>query len=201
MAELLLPVRRAIVAAPSSEPITTAEAKKQCDIATSDTTHDTLMGTLITAARQKWERDIDRVCMSASAVEKLDCFPCDHAIELAATPVQSITSLTYVDIDGNTQTWSSSNYTLDSYRVRPSLVLAYNVSWPTSRGYFGDVTLTYLAGYANAAAVPQVWKQAMLLLIGHWFENRSAVSIGNITNDVPQAYERLTANFMRSTYP
>lgn len=34
-------------------------------------------------------------------------------------------------------------------------------------------------------------KAAMLLLIGHWYANREAVNIGNITSEVPFAVEAL----------
>ena len=34
-------------------------------------------------------------------------------------------------------------------------------------------------------------KAAMLLLIGHWYANREAVNIGNITTEIPFAVEAL----------
>lgn len=34
-------------------------------------------------------------------------------------------------------------------------------------------------------------KAAMLLLIGHWYANREAVNIGNITSEIPFAVEAL----------
>lgn len=34
-------------------------------------------------------------------------------------------------------------------------------------------------------------RTAMLLLIGHWYANREAVNIGNITSEVPLAVEAL----------
>jgi len=37
------------------------------------------------------------------------------------------------------------------------------------------VKVNYVAGYGAATAVPQTIKQAMLMLIAHWFENREAV--------------------------
>ena len=36
-----------------------------------------------------------------------------------------------------------------------------------------------------------VEKQAMLLLIGHWYEHREAVNIGNITSEIPITAEAL----------
>jgi uncharacterized phage protein (predicted DNA packaging) len=39
--------------------------------------------------------------------------------------------------------------------------------------------------------VKQKWKQAMLLLIGHWYEHRESVNIGNITTNIPMGAEKL----------
>ncbi len=36
-----------------------------------------------------------------------------------------------------------------------------------------------------AEEMPVMEKAACLLLIGHWFENRTAVNIGNITTEIP----------------
>lgn len=194
-------IRVAIVAAPASEPITTAEARAHCDIPSGDTSHDTYLDSLITAARQKWERDTDAVVMSSTAVEKLDEWPDKPYVELTKRPVQSVTSVTYLDLNGNSQTLSSSRYSLDLYRPTPAIALAYNELWPNALDWNGSITITYVVGYANAAAVPKLWKQAMLMLIGHWFENRSAVMAGSIPNEVPISYERIAMNFRRCTYP
>lgn len=37
----------------------------------------------------------------------------------------------------------------------------------------------------EAEAMPAMEKAACLLLIGHWFEHRETVNIGNITSEVP----------------
>lgn len=194
-------IRVAIVSAPGSEPITTAEARAHCDIPSADTSHDTYLDSLITAARQKWERDTDSVVMSSTAVEKLDEWPDEACIELTKRPVQSVTSVAYLDTSGNSQTWSSANYSLDLYRPTPAIALAYSVEWPLALDWDGSITITYVVGHANAAAVPKLWKQAMLMLIGHWFENRSAVTVGGIPNETPISYERIAMNFRRCTYP
>lgn len=193
-------MRAPVVSSPSSEAITTAEARQHCGIPSADTTHDTYLDSLVTAARQKWERDTGRIVMSCTVVEKLDCWP-EEVIELAVSPVQSVTSIYYLNASGASTLWSSSEYVFDSALAKPSIYLAYDENWPELRGWAADVTITYVAGYANAAAVPKLWKQAMLLLVSHWFENRATVNIGNITNEIPLAYEAIAANYMRPTYP
>ena len=41
-----------------------------------------------------------------------------------------------------------------------------------------------------APVVPQKWKQAMLLMIGHWYQNRENVSAGSYTQ-IPMGAEML----------
>jgi uncharacterized phiE125 gp8 family phage protein len=140
--------------------------------------------------------------MSSTAVEKLDEWPEDEPfITLSKRPVQSVSSIYYLDTNGNSTLWSSANYSLDLYRPQPAIALAYNVLWPSVLDWDGAITITYTAGHANAAAVPKAWKQAMLLLISHWFEHRSAVNFGGSVDDVPQAYAALVAGWQRCTYP
>jgi uncharacterized phiE125 gp8 family phage protein len=132
-------------------------------------------------------------------VEKLDQWP--EVIRLVKRPVQSVTSIYYVNSGGNSTLLATSEYSLDVHAAYATIVPTYNVDWPSTLGHYGDITITYVAGYNGASNVPQVWKQAMLLLISHWFENRSSVNIGNITNELPHAYEALAANYMRASYP
>jgi uncharacterized phage protein (predicted DNA packaging) len=46
-------------------------------------------------------------------------------------------------------------------------------------------------GDEDPPVVKQTWKQAMLLLIGHWYEHRESVNIGNITSNIPMGAEML----------
>jgi len=61
------------------------------------------------------------------------------------------------------------------------LALAYGESWPsaTLRPHNG-VCVTYIAGYGDAAAdVPEDITRAILLMVGHLYENREAVITGS----------------------
>jgi uncharacterized phiE125 gp8 family phage protein len=53
------------------------------------------------------------------------------------------------------------------------------------------IQVTYVAGYGAAASVPQKYKQAMLLLIGHWYENRETVIVGTISGPIALAVDSL----------
>jgi len=82
----------------------------------------------------------------------------------------------YYDTDNVVAYLDGSNYFFDTKSEPGRIYLAYGKSWPgdTLRPASG-VCVTYIAGYGAASDVPKKIKQAMLLLIGHLYENREAV--------------------------
>ena len=70
----------------------------------------------------------------------------------------------------------SANYALDAADDYGSawVAPAYGTSWPSARDQANAVALRYVAGYANAAAVPESIKAWIKLQIGAMFENREA---------------------------
>ena len=133
---------------------------------------DTLIGNLASSARALFEDATNRQLITATWQLKLTNWPLGEIV-LPVSPLQSVSSITYVDADGDTQTWSSGDYTVYTAstpgRVRP----AYDKDWPSdSRGGHNEITLTFVAGYGAAADVPERVKQAILLLIGFWFQQR-----------------------------
>ncbi len=60
----------------------------------------------------------------------------------------------------------------------------------------GDRTglhLTCRAGWATAEDVPDNLKQAVRLLVAHWFDNRAAVTTGQAAHQVPMAVDAMIA--------
>jgi uncharacterized phiE125 gp8 family phage protein len=104
-------------------------------------------------------------------------------------PLISVSSITYVDGNGTTQTLSAAAYKVDTDSEPGRITPAYGYCWPTTRAEINAIAITYVAGYATRAAVPASIKQAMLLLIGHWYENREAV--GQVGGTVAMAVESL----------
>lgn len=183
-----------VVTPPTIEPLTLNQAKKQNFLATSDTMHDEELARLIQAAREQWESDTD----SALLTQTLRITsPCMHDnVRLPRRPIQSVTSIAYFDGDNATQTVSTDVYSLD--KQARTIRRNWNTDWPATYTRWDAVTITYVAGVANSSLVPAIAKQAMLLLVGYYFDaNRG-------DNDKPndmRAYEALVARFMRSTYP
>ena len=110
-------------------------------------------------------------------------------------PLQSVTSITYVDDAGDTQTLSSSLYQVDTKSQPGRIIPAYGESWPTVRSNtLNAVTVNFVAGYGDDPEdVPAGLRHAVKFLCGHWFEQRETVVIGNgITIEtVPMAVDAL----------
>ena len=68
------PIRSQLVSQTGSEPVTTAEAKAQLNIASGDTSHDTKIDRLITAAREKYEWDTQTNLLTATFDDTFDRF-------------------------------------------------------------------------------------------------------------------------------
>jgi uncharacterized phiE125 gp8 family phage protein len=54
------------------------------------------------------------------------------------------------------------------------------------------VKVTFVSGYP---AVPAAIKQAILLLIGQWYQTREAINVGNIVTALPNTVESLLTNY------
>ena len=121
----------------------------------------------------------------------LDGFPSGCRMVLPRTPLVSVASITYIDTDGVSQTFSSSLYNVKTDTVIGSVDLAYNEAWPSTRGDVDSVTVRFVAGYADIATVPHAVKTAIKLLAAHWHEHRESVVVGTIATNLPMAVDSL----------
>lgn len=198
-------MRLSLVTAPASEPITFAEAKLHVKVESSVTADDALITSLIVAARGKVETDAQRQLITATWKAILDRFPNNdtEVIELPLPPLQSVSSVQYVDTAGALQTWAASNYIVEAsagpWAREGRLAPAISQSYPDAGVVPEAVRVQFIAGYGAATSVPQELKQAMYLLIGHWYEHREAVRLGEVPASVPFAYEALIQAFQRLT--
>lgn len=170
---------------PTTEPVTLPEAKGHLNITVAD--DDTLISGLISAAREVCETFTRRALVSQTWRMDLDGFPMDE-IQLAPLELQSVTSVAYIDADGVAQTVDPGKYAVDT--SGGVIYPAYGEQWPSTRAQRNAVTITYVAGYGAASAVPQVIKQAMLLLISELYENREESGPSNVAQ-LPMTAERL----------
>lgn len=207
-----------LITPPTVEPITLAQAKLHLRVDFSD--DDALITGLITAARQYCEKRTNRAFFTQTWLRTMDFFPLYDRLDGSRNPserhtwpygtwywdkvtidlphnrVQSVTSITFTGNDGVTPvTLPASTYNLDTTSIPARIAPAQGMFWPILNNYIpGSVKITYVAGsYGDGVTVnkcPLTIVQAILLLIGHWYEHREAASELNIKN-LPLAVDAL----------
>lgn len=206
------PLRR--VLDPATEPISLSDMKSYLRVDYTD--DDSLISTLISAARERAE-DITARCLisqqwqfSFDQFPRYGCFEYLHhrrhrdsmfnlderAIILPRGPVLSVDSITYVDqITGTLQTLDPSLYSVDNISEPCRITPKYKTTWPLAQFDTNSVTILFTAGYET---IPQSLRHAMKLIVGAWFENRSEiVQSGGNFNSLPMP---LSAAALLGTY-
>jgi uncharacterized phiE125 gp8 family phage protein len=149
-----------------AEPISTAEAKKHLRVESS--VDDTLIADKIIAARE-WVEDYTGLVLTQREItETLPRF--SSTSKLRAWPVaqDQPATLTYRDASGVEQTISDAQIVA---RARPAVIYPTPGSrWPSDVA--GEIAVTFTAGYIDAASVPQKLKQAVLIMLTAFYEDR-----------------------------
>ncbi|HEV1992419.1 MAG TPA: head-tail connector protein [Candidatus Dormibacteraeota bacterium] len=192
---------------PAIEPITLDEAKLHLRVTGTD--DDAYISGLIAAARQLEEKIQNRAFLTTTFRMQIDSFPdlpnatlkffvptysvesyLARAISLMSGPLRllrspciSVTSITYLDNNGATQTLAQNpapglpGYIVDVDSEPARIAPANNLPWPITQAIQSAVKVTYVAGYgATADKVPETTKHAIKLRIGQFYENREAIS-------------------------
>ena len=186
-----MPLSIVVTTSPSIEPLSVIEAKDHLRVDGDD--DEVLIAAYIKAAREFAEAYTGRTLINTVYTLSLDKFPTSSdAIEIPAAPLASVTSISYVDTDGATDSMDSSDYRVDTSSEPGRITVAYGNSWPSTRDITNAVSIVYTGGYGTSRDdVPEGIRMAMRLLVGHMYENREAVVIGTAANELPLAVESL----------
>lgn len=166
---------------PTEEPIGLDEARRA--VRRFDGDEDVDLVELIAEARDYVEAGTNLQLMPATWVMTLSGIPCEGWIEVPRPPLQAgSVAVEYYDQAGALQTLATSVYAvLASTGPRTSrgrIVLKPGQTWPTLEDREDALRVTFVAGYANAAAVPPALRRAIKLLVGHWYRQREAAVVG-----------------------
>lgn len=172
------------------DPVTLTEMKAHVRV--DGTAEDTYLTDLISAAAVAVEDMQAKVFRQATMTMTMDMWPRGGLIRLPRYPVQSITSVTYLEEgESSATTFASTNYLLDANSLPPRVVLKKNKLFPSDSIEAGpSITVTFVAGYADGE-VPENAKHAIKLLAGHWYANREAVVTGTIATQMPESLRSL----------
>jgi uncharacterized phiE125 gp8 family phage protein len=194
-----------VVTPAEEEPLTLQEAKQHLHVGGADGSvahpDDALIGSNVAAARSHFENISNVVLVSRTLRLTLDRFPCGvEAIRLPRAPVRTIVAVRYIGPDGVKVTMPADDYDVDVVpedltpiapppvgRVAP----AVGKCWPVTKRCMNAVEVDFVAGFGEAADVPEDAKSAMKLHLGLLYEYREAINVGNLVSALPFAYAAL----------
>lgn len=180
---------------PLVEPVTVGQVKDHLRVSTS--VDDTVIGNIISAARQQVERDTGKSLITQTWQLTLDDFPGVgepikyfngpfqiEPIKLWNGPVQSVSSFTYNNSSGSQVAWA--DYQLKTNDNPALIVPNFQGSYPTDYSYDKrGIVITYVAGYGDSHVdVPLELRQAVIL--------RAEMIYDGESKNLVSAYERLT---------
>lgn len=159
-------------------------------------TDDALIQGKIDAAEKHIEQFTGRALLTQARTVHFDCF--SRCLELPVLPVQSITSVTYLDTAQAEQTLAAGSYIATPLNSADDPTFLYPASgtfWPRTAAVKAAVTVTLQAGYGAAADVPAPFIEAIKQLVAHWYENREAALISVTSSELPFALQDFLNEF------
>ncbi len=159
-----------LLSAPAVEPLTLDEAKAFLRVEHDD--DDLTIAALIAGSRIHVETQTRRALITQTWRLIRDDWPVDGRLYLKPAPLQEILAARVYDSDGSTLAIDTQAFAAD----KPGAVIAF-APWAIAQPgrAVGGIELDVRVGYGDtAAAVPEPLRQAIRLLVAHWYENRSA---------------------------
>jgi uncharacterized phiE125 gp8 family phage protein len=150
---------------------------------------DALIGALVSSAIATIEAQTGKFMSAKEFTQELRGFPSvyPYEVRLFRGPVTDISSIEYDPADGTDPVAVTEFRLVEGVNAR--LLPAFGETWPSTLDGSGTVRITGTAGFVDDEA-PEL-DTAALLLVAHWYQNREAVNVGNITTELPLAVDML----------
>ena len=195
-----------IVTAESADAISVTEIKTQLRIASSDSTHDTILGVCRDAAIEIAKNYLQRSLINRTLKLSLDSIPYEddnlpdvegittgpyityrkRSVTLPQSPLVSVTHVKTFDDDDTATTLATSKYYVDTASESGRVVLRTGETWPDALRVANAIEVTYVAGYGSASTnVPDAIRQGALIMAAHLFENPDMVVKGEGVAVIP----------------
>ena len=171
---------------------TTSEAKDFLKVDT--TADDTLIDNLIKAATQSCQIYTNRYFMTTLVTQYSDNWM--EFYRLYKSPVVGITHVKYYDTNDTLQTLNASNYILDGVSEPARIGISVTGTLPDLSDRINAVQVKYNVGYGDTSnQVPEGIRQAVLITIGNWYENRQSVISGRTATELPLSSQYLLKQY------
>jgi len=172
-------------AAAGDAAITLADAKAACRVLHDD--EDVYLQLLIDAASSMVDGPFGYLGQAVTTQSWKIRFPGSTVrgqgiLSLPFGPVASITTIK--TFDGTTLSADlKADFELQGGRFTPAIAPKAGTQWPDLADRWDALQIEFVAGDL-VAAVPARIKQALLMIVAHWFMNREATLIGSISKEI-----------------
>jgi uncharacterized phiE125 gp8 family phage protein len=181
-----------LAAAPAIEPVSIAEAKTHLRLDHAD--DDGLLSSLILTSRLHIETALGLALITQSWSYFRDAWPAADTVELPIRPVSAITAIRVYDAADVATVLLPSTYSVDASGNPARLALKSPATPPKPGRALNGIEIAFTAGFgATAASVPAPLRQAILLLVAHWYEHRTPYEEGRATPPIPHSVTDLVA--------
>lgn len=173
-----------LTAGPTCEPVPLTEAKIHCRV--DNDNEDALLASLILAARLHVEQSLNLALIRQSWSLYLDAWPTKAWVELPLSPLISVNAVRLYSAPDIYTTLDPDSYFVDTISRRPRLARAVTLSWPIPGRAVNGIEIAFTAGFGeNVDDVPMPLRQAIKMLVAHWYEAREPVTIGDDATAMP----------------
>ena len=171
-----------------------------------DVTWRTLMGTEWDVGLDSWPNTVPPPYAGVEQALALNLWPVRGGWGMPRAPLRSVTSITYVDDTGGTNTFPLSNIVVDTLSEPGRISLKRSVAWPSVILVpVGAIKIRFVAGYSDVltnastpeqlaaarAACPAAAIHAIKLIAAHLYENREETVTGTIIASLPMGVDAL----------
>ena len=179
-----------LITAPAVEPLTIADMRAHLRLASE--AEDALLADYIKAAREHVERLTGRALITQGWRLYLDSWPEGRVVRLPVGPLQNIDSITVYDASGTPHALSPDKWSLGRELAPARVKISLDIGVSSSAMMGAEIEFS--AGYgATANAVPEAFKQAIRLLVAHWFEHREEGGV--VLDSIPHGVDRLVSPY------
>jgi uncharacterized phiE125 gp8 family phage protein len=178
---------------PALEPVSLADARHFLRVEHDD--DDDVISALIAAARLQVEAQTRRALIAQDWRLVRDVWPASGRLPMLPAPLIQVTAIRVFAADGTPATLDVEDFVVDTVSA-PALLMFQRGTPPVPGQLTAGVEIDITAGYGEEAEdVPEPLRQAIRILVSHWYENRAVIAASGEVAAIPHSVSSLIAPY------
>lgn len=179
-----------LITPPAVSPVTLGEAKAQMRVEHSD--DDEIIQRFISVATAYVDANgaLGKAMITQTWAQWLS--PNPNVVEIMVGPVQSVSSISYYDVDGVLQLADIADFDVFGTPLKKTIRPKSGKSWPVTQQRDDAIRIEFVVGYGDSPSdLPATVRHALMLLVSNWYENRESELIGLASKTLPFGFDQL----------